>query len=110
AVVSQGTRVAAPAICSNRGGGPSGLAGGHCSVESGRGEFGDRGARGTIPATQRSRWSLCRGIPKVLLVSAFSRRPETGALPPARQRGRRSHGERSSVAHGGACSNLSGRS
>ena len=38
AVVSQGTRVAAAAICSDRGGGPSGFAGGDCCVESGRGE------------------------------------------------------------------------
>src|SRR5438034_473057 len=37
-MVSQSTRTVAPAICSNRGGRPSGLADGDCGVESGRGE------------------------------------------------------------------------
>ena len=53
--------------------------------------------------------SLCRGIPTILLDGAFSRRSETGPLPPARQRGCRSLRERSPVAHGDACANLSGR-
>ena len=110
AVVGQGAGAAAAAV---RGGGRGGArgadrgaagagAGGGARARSGR-------AGGAQPRSAGDGRAVRRGVPPLLLAGGVARRPEAGAVPPARDRAGRARRPRPPLAHDDARAPLRGR-